>query len=500
MLSPAEVSREPDFTLGRLRVSPSARRVETDDSSLTLEPRVMQVLLLLARHRNEVVTRETLFAEVWGGAIVGDDSVNRAVAGARRAIALDPDGLALETIPRTGYLLKVAGEEASVAPPGIDRRMMLLGGAAVAGAAGAGLWFHQSREDRRFDKLIEQSENALANGDPSRNPTGLLEQAIALRPGDAMAQGLYAYSLANLASNALALQSGNRGTGAGALLAADRAVRAALAIDPNEPNARLAETFILQTSMDFAQTEDRLGAILTSAPDNIHVMKNYWNVLQCVGRSRDALAMVQRALEVAPLAASVHYPLAQLLWINGRNAEADRVIDKALQYWPGHRFVRFARFVILAFTGRPRAALAMLESRDTAPQNFSPRVVAMWRASLAALDDPTPAAVAAARDANVAAARADMGLTHHAVLALSGLGDVDAAFELTNALFVVPGSPEMAHAAASARSTAWRFAPWLFIPPTAALRADHRFGPLCDTIGLTDYWRKRGIRPDYQLV
>jgi hypothetical protein len=49
------------------------------------------------------------------------------------------------------------------------------------------------------------------------------------------------------------------------------------------------------------------------------------------------------------------------------------------------------------------------------------------------------------------------------------------------------------------RSTAWRFAPWLFIPPTASLRADPRFNTLCDGIGLTEYWAKRGIKPDYQL-
>jgi len=50
-----------------------------------------------------------------------------------------------------------------------------------------------------------------------------------------------------------------------------------------------------------------------------------------------------------------------------------------------------------------------------------------------------------------------------------------------------------------ASSTAWRFTPWLFTPPVAALRADPRFEALCQGTGLTDYWAKRAVKPDYQL-
>ena len=49
------------------------------------------------------------------------------------------------------------------------------------------------------------------------------------------------------------------------------------------------------------------------------------------------------------------------------------------------------------------------------------------------------------------------------------------------------------------KGTAWRFAPWLFTPPTASLRADPRFLAICDAAGLSEYWAKRGIKPDYQL-
>ena len=46
----------------------------------------------------------------------------------------------------------------------------------------------------------------------------------------------------------------------------------------------------------------------------------------------------------------------------------------------------------------------------------------------------------------------------------------------------------------------WRInTQYLFTPPCAVMRADPRFLTLCEGMGLVDYWRSRGVRPDYQL-
>ena len=44
----------------------------------------MQVLMLLIDAKGAVVTRNQLFDEAWGGAMVGDDSINRAIGRLRR--------------------------------------------------------------------------------------------------------------------------------------------------------------------------------------------------------------------------------------------------------------------------------------------------------------------------------------------------------------------------------------------------------------------------------
>ena len=507
LLTTTEMAARPDFTLGLTIVSPSSRAIAGPGGTADLEPRVMQVLVVLTDCAGQVVTRDTLFERCWGGVYVGDDSLNRAIGALRKVVADVADGsFEIETIPRTGY--RLVGDVRSLDPVNaeqtvqerrVSRRTVIAGAALIAASTGGlGLWsVRRSKADRRFDELMNRGDQALRYGDPSDDPSRYFQQAVAMQPDNAKAQGLFAFS------QSMHAERGDQSRVGDAVEHAERAARAALALDPAEPNARLALTLLQRSSLDFAATEDRLREILAAAPDNISAMQQLWNLLQSTGQSRAALALVERAIAVDPLAPISQYPLAQLLWIIGRNAEADRVIDRAMQFWPAHRSVRFARFTIYAFTGRPRAALAMLDNEKTRPQLYTPAAVSLWRVSLPALDQRTSASIATARKANLEAAKQNPVLSNQAVLALSALGEVDAAFEIANGLLLfrrpIEPHPQAAVKRPPINSTGWRFAPWLFTPPVAAMRADPRFKALCDGIGLAEYWAKRGIKPDYQL-
>jgi hypothetical protein len=78
---------------------------------------VLDVLVVLVRHRDRVVTREELLDAVWPGVSVGPSSVSRAIKEVRRAIGDEAQSL-IRTVHGIGFRF-VANVEAAgaVAPP-----------------------------------------------------------------------------------------------------------------------------------------------------------------------------------------------------------------------------------------------------------------------------------------------------------------------------------------------------------------------------------------------
>src|SRR5262245_66026103 len=79
-----DLAHQADFAIGGLRVRPAVRQIEWNGGSETLEPRIMQVLVVLGRRTGEVVSRDDLISECWDGRIVGDDALNRCISKLRK--------------------------------------------------------------------------------------------------------------------------------------------------------------------------------------------------------------------------------------------------------------------------------------------------------------------------------------------------------------------------------------------------------------------------------
>ena len=110
VLRPADLVVREDFSLGPLRVSPAVRTIKGPAGEVHVEPLIMNVFLQLVDANGQVVTRNHLFDECWGGVNVGDESLNRAITMVRRiAVETCPGAFRIESIPRTGYRLLVDG-------------------------------------------------------------------------------------------------------------------------------------------------------------------------------------------------------------------------------------------------------------------------------------------------------------------------------------------------------------------------------------------------------
>ena len=115
--APIDLAHEADFQVGNLKVSPSTREVvNANGTSEILEPRIMQVLVALARRRGQMLSRDDLIRDCWNGRIVGEDALNRCIARLRR-LAEAGGGFTLETVPRVGYRLREAEPAGAESPP-----------------------------------------------------------------------------------------------------------------------------------------------------------------------------------------------------------------------------------------------------------------------------------------------------------------------------------------------------------------------------------------------
>lgn len=120
----------PDFELGPLRVSPSTCRVHDGDDQERVEARVMAVLVALARAAPRTVTRDDLVAACWGGRIISDDAISRAIAKLRAlSRRRTPPAFEVETVTKVGFKLVTAAKARPPTPkttPTLWRRIALL--------------------------------------------------------------------------------------------------------------------------------------------------------------------------------------------------------------------------------------------------------------------------------------------------------------------------------------------------------------------------------------
>lgn len=95
--------------LGDLTVDPAAGEMVGPGGREQLDPKVMEVLVALAQHAGEVVSRNDLLARVWPRVVVGEDVVSRCIYQLRRHLrqagGADHYAALVETLPKRGYRL-----------------------------------------------------------------------------------------------------------------------------------------------------------------------------------------------------------------------------------------------------------------------------------------------------------------------------------------------------------------------------------------------------------
>jgi len=516
---PIDLAHEPDFSLGPLTVKPSTREIVRADAARdVLEPRVMQVLVALHRASPNVVSRDDLVALCWDGRIVGDDAINATIAKLRRV------SFVIETIPRVGYRLAVAAQSGHAADPaplqkvgianksGGNRRLIVGGGLALGGAALAGAWWLTTQRPRpalppakpdvsaTVASLILRANATMRRGrlENDAEAAALFQQAVDMAPDNADAWGGLALAHHFLARN------GTRQNFQAERLRAEAALDRALALDPHNPLALNAKGgLFFMTKGAFQECEQAYRQGLAYHPNSNELLLGLAQPMEGVGRLREAASLMDRAL------AAANNKLDQAMaWISinsytgaRRWVDADRIAAEGMALFPRHPLTWLNRLYLLMFTGRAGEALDTLRDVSIRPDEVPAEEIDGMIAVATALLSGARADIDKAAAAELALAYKSTSPQGHArglpatrtaenaLTFLSAMGRVDDAFRVARDIYYAPDfsvSPV-------------RYSSNLFQPATSAMRKDPRFAPLTEQLGLADYWRKAGVKPDYLL-
>jgi len=105
---------QPQFQIADWEVDPYTGRIRRGEVTRKLEPRVMDLLVVMARQPGTVLSREELEGKVWSDMVVGYDALSSAMIKLRKA--LDDDHHQpkfIETLPKKGYRLIAPVQESA---------------------------------------------------------------------------------------------------------------------------------------------------------------------------------------------------------------------------------------------------------------------------------------------------------------------------------------------------------------------------------------------------
>lgn len=93
-----------EYLFGPFRLDVASLQLWRGDEVVALTPKAFDTLLVLIRHRHQLVRKDALINAVWASAFVSEDSLTQSITSLRRALGDDPHQPEyITTVPRRGY-------------------------------------------------------------------------------------------------------------------------------------------------------------------------------------------------------------------------------------------------------------------------------------------------------------------------------------------------------------------------------------------------------------
>jgi DNA-binding winged helix-turn-helix (wHTH) protein/Tfp pilus assembly protein PilF len=339
------------YEFGDFRLESETPSLWRDESLVPLPPKALEMLLLLVRRRDMIVSREELLNTIWHNTFVEEGNINYTVSLLRKTLDKDDKGRFIQTVPKRGYrfvadVLEVSTNghaenavqpvEAAIATEQQRPRtpwhligIVLLGVLFVSGFV---IWRSLDKGKKPSEVLTRQPTDnpdafrAYVRGRAildAKNPDNFekaideFQKAVAMDPTFALA---YA---------GLANASTRRGFNASGMSAQEFYARSkalaekALSLDPEVPEAYAALATVKRIYYwDWAGAEHDFKRAIELNPNHARAHVGYALLLSCLGRGDDALAEIKRAMEIDPLSQDVKSGYLTVLEGRGEYKEA----------------------------------------------------------------------------------------------------------------------------------------------------------------------------------
>lgn len=378
------------FIIGQWHVDGPGCRIESDGTVVSLEPKVMDLLLRLAAEPNEVVGRETLLSALWPGVIVGEDTLARAVSKLRNALGDDAkQSRYVETIPKRGYRLIAPIAEPHADGASNHSRWVLVAASLLLSVLAIVL-FGEFRTNTpqtvAGDDLVTRADDFYMKFNQPDNAaaSALYERALAENPGNALAHAGLASTLVQRVirypadgngaiSLTAALDQGlNRSATAEALITrarqlADRGVTLA----PQDPRTHKALGLVLSVAGELGAARASYEQAIAIDPSAWEALVNLGELSKLAGRREEAIEYFTRAYEsmqilydeapqrIGPWHAPLGVIVAQLETARGNRQGAEVWYRRILRLSPYQPDATAGLAQILAGTGDLREALSL---------------------------------------------------------------------------------------------------------------------------------------------
>jgi len=327
------LSEKPDtevdvVLLGNWRATRATGDLTGPDGAERLEPKVMDLLFLLASRPGQPFSKDEIMDRLWPNVIVGDDTLARAVSRLRKALGDDPKAPRfIETLPKRGYrLIAPVTQDTATAPdrvmPSASPRTRWSLSAWASGAlacavvvtlaAASIVGYPSSPAGARSNELVERANDFYFQYTRADNEAAidLFNRILADNPDHAPALAGLANAFvqkvirwpdepgaAEMTKLGDAINAGRTRTDNATRLLARARIYAerALRVAPNDPAALKALGFVQSAQGDFAAAIATYKTAISVDKDAWGPMINLGDVLEISGRPRDAVPYFEAA-------------------------------------------------------------------------------------------------------------------------------------------------------------------------------------------------------------